>query len=538
MRQHIKRQIRQGFTLIELSIVLLVISVLVGGSLSVGMTLLEANRIATSKEHIQAVVDALNDYAEENNHLPCPAVETLEPSDVDYGVGQGTEHRGGDGQPDEGNCTGSTEIDTTKRIFRGMVPIVELGLEGAKALDGWGNRLTYIVDEDLTFKGDTWTDNGSQKFGYANMGNPNLYDDQSLTAPVLIDDISTQGDIVIRNDQGVNGTDVSTLAAFVVISHGKNGFRAHTNDGIRLPASADANEEENADNDDTFIQKLPSSTFDDIVYYQNKWQIAAASSSQSNCPAGLSGCVLWLDATDIDGDGNTGNNPADGDPIGTWVDKSGTGNDVTSSGLARPSYIATDSDLNNQPVLGFDRSEGDYLERTSPSQLNLDPAEDTFTLAVVYARTSSQSSNVKVLELEGEDSDPNRPEITMQLLGGSDVARIITNNKNYGADHGATDLDVPNVWIAHFNEGSSSSEYSFNDSGPLAFGGGIVDRSDNTNSVLCIGTGSIDSLICDQTIHALDGRIAEVIIINRGLSSSERTALKSYLDCKWRGVNC
>ncbi len=523
---------QNGFTLMAMMIIIAASSMVAVGGVTVLSRSKDIERHQVTEERLATIFEAIEQYATNNKRLPCPAALSDTPASASFAIE-------GDDLTLTDNCNAeiadveyNSGADDVAVV--GMVPTGTLGLHPRYALDGWNRKFTYAVDENLTVEATFATEHGDIQIldaaGDSVIGNATITAWPSSTPGVDFDK-ETQG------------------AAVVVISHGPNSSGAYlAKSNATTTVTTSTYEEDNYPTSGMdgifritdFATVNPANYFDDIIDYRLRGQLDPLGEADTppTCPAGLSGCVLWLDATDIDGDGNTGNNPADGDPIGTWVDKSGTGNDVTSSGLARPSYIATDSDLNNQPVLGFDRSEGDYLERTSPSQLNLDPAEDTFTLAVVYARTSSQSSNVKVLELEGEDSDPNRPEITMQLLGGSDVARIITNNKNYGADHGATDLDVPNVWIAHFNEGSSSSEYSFNDSGPLAFGGGIVDRSDNTNSVLCIGTGSIDSLICDQTIHALDGRIAEVIIINRGLSSSERTALKSYLDCKWRGVGC
>jgi hypothetical protein len=39
---------------------------------------------------------------------------------------------------------------------------------------------------------------------------------------------------------------------------------------------------------------------------------------------------MWLDASDIDGDGNAANNPVTGTSLTTWKDRSGLGNNATS----------------------------------------------------------------------------------------------------------------------------------------------------------------------------------------------------------------
>src|SRR5688572_16513404 len=56
-------------------------------------------------------------------------------------------------------------------------------------------------------------------------------------------------------------------------------------------------------------------------------------------PAGVnSGIVTWVDAGDIDGDGLTNDQPADGATVSTWNDKSGNGKHATTlSGQQSPS---------------------------------------------------------------------------------------------------------------------------------------------------------------------------------------------------------
>ena len=53
-------------------------------------------------------------------------------------------------------------------------------------------------------------------------------------------------------------------------------------------------------------------------------------------PVDISHLVLWLDASDVDGDGETSDNPANGVDVILWADKSGHGNDAAGSNV--PSY--------------------------------------------------------------------------------------------------------------------------------------------------------------------------------------------------------
>ncbi len=63
-------------------------------------------------------------------------------------------------------------------------------------------------------------------------------------------------------------------------------------------------------------------------------------------PTDISGIKLWLAA-------NRGLNLSDGDPVGTWPDQSGNGNDATQgTGAAKPTYKT--NILNGKPIVRFD----------------------------------------------------------------------------------------------------------------------------------------------------------------------------------------
>ena len=66
---------------------------------------------------------------------------------------------------------------------------------------------------------------------------------------------------------------------------------------------------------------------------------------------------IWYDASDINGDNDETNNPADGTEITTWVDKSGNGNDAVIYTGKNGAIVETDplEQINGRPVLKFDR---------------------------------------------------------------------------------------------------------------------------------------------------------------------------------------
>lgn len=74
-------------------------------------------------------------------------------------------------------------------------------------------------------------------------------------------------------------------------------------------------------------------------------------------PTSISGLKLWLKADSFSG--------ADGDPVGTWTDSSGSGNSATSSGSNRPTYKT--NILNGLPVIRFTSASSHYMVTPSIS---------------------------------------------------------------------------------------------------------------------------------------------------------------------------
>lgn len=64
-------------------------------------------------------------------------------------------------------------------------------------------------------------------------------------------------------------------------------------------------------------------------------------------PTDIAGCVLWLRASSL--------SLSNGDPISTWEDESGNGNDMTSSGSDRPTFL-TGPTVNFNGSQWFDHS--------------------------------------------------------------------------------------------------------------------------------------------------------------------------------------
>ena len=120
--------------------------------------------------------------------------------------------------------------------------------------DAWGNRYTYRV-----------TDYFADSIASATFGSgctPSPAPTQSSFA------LCSSGNLNVLSAAS-GGTSIATNAPAVIISHGKNGAGAYTQQGTQLPVSSDADEQENSDGsaDNTYVSHTPTPTFDDQVVW-------------------------------------------------------------------------------------------------------------------------------------------------------------------------------------------------------------------------------------------------------------------------------
>ena len=145
MRKELSRKKRDicnkfaaGFSLIEIAIVLLIISLIAVavGSASIGAV--EARRYSGTVQNMQKVEDALVSFVSTNSRLPCPADGANTATDATFGLEQRT------GSGNTTACTGMT---------RGVVPWRSLGLTQSDVTDGWLSLFTYRLPLHLAMNG-------------------------------------------------------------------------------------------------------------------------------------------------------------------------------------------------------------------------------------------------------------------------------------------------------------------------------------------------------------------------------------------------
>lgn len=230
---HMRRSHSAGFTLAEMAIVVLLVSIMMTMGLSVLKAQTDSAAYSVTNKKQAAIKDALVAYLRSNWRLPCPDTNFI--GGTAPLIPDGLENRVG--------------ANTTACISNfGVLPYVTLGLPREMALDGWSNYMSYHVS---------------------------IAPDWSLTATF---NPAAVGSIVVNS---APATPLTINAVAVVVSHGKNGNGAYTIKGSRnmVPTTADplaVDEQENTNiaanliyfkREFTDVPAAVGGAFDDVVMY-------------------------------------------------------------------------------------------------------------------------------------------------------------------------------------------------------------------------------------------------------------------------------
>ncbi len=194
-----------GFSLVELSIVVLIVSILLTMGLAAFNAQLDTASLSATQRKQETIKDALVAYLRTNKRLPCPEATAL----------GGLQPTGSETRQTPGNA--ATLCDS----FWGTVPFATLGQSRETALDGYGNFFSYFVSNSAATNQPDWTLSLTTGVPGFNVGNPGRF---SIT------------------EHSVATTQAANLAAVVIVSHGKNGSGAFTLKGTRIPQPSGAHE--------------------------------------------------------------------------------------------------------------------------------------------------------------------------------------------------------------------------------------------------------------------------------------------------------
>ena len=107
---------RSGFSLVELSLVIVIIGEVTASGMMMGSSMIESARRASTNNKLDAIEMGLKAWRVAYLRLPCPADASLATTNANYGVEAAT----------PGTCTGGTpaanQSDDTNDVVAGAVP--------------------------------------------------------------------------------------------------------------------------------------------------------------------------------------------------------------------------------------------------------------------------------------------------------------------------------------------------------------------------------------------------------------------------------
>ncbi|MBV9505879.1 MAG: prepilin-type N-terminal cleavage/methylation domain-containing protein [Acidobacteriia bacterium] len=257
-----------GFTLLELSIVLVIIALVAGMTIQSGISVVETARLVSTQKKMKTIQDALMQYRIANDRLPCPGNLTLAPGIANYGIEAANSGTCTGGTP-AANFSGAGLTNTFSTAAEGALPALTLGLPPDFMVDGWGNQFRYAVDISMTASG---------AFAAVNIGCAN-------------------GAVTVTD---ANGNARSTSSIYALVSHGANGHGAYTRNGAIMNAgSVNINELTNCHCNSsgtptsyapTYVQMQQTldfanaqDSYDDLVAYKERWQMQTTWDRTGKC---------------------------------------------------------------------------------------------------------------------------------------------------------------------------------------------------------------------------------------------------------------
>lgn len=228
-----KPVLQQGFSLIELAIVLLIVTLLLGGLLVPLTAQIDQQKTRETQKTLADIKEALIGFALVNGRLPCPASATSNGQESPVGGG---------------NCT---------NFYNGFVPAATLGMTPISAqgllLDGWNNPLRYAVSNEAigTSSYALTSSNGMKSATINSLSNP---------SKTLLYVCGSASGIVANTSCGT-AVSLTNTAPALVYSLGKNGSIV----GAGLDEAANANNDKIFVSHEQTAASAANGEFDDML---------------------------------------------------------------------------------------------------------------------------------------------------------------------------------------------------------------------------------------------------------------------------------
>jgi hypothetical protein len=250
-------------------------------------------------------------------------------------------------------------------------------------------------------------------------------------------------------------------------------------------------------------------------------------------PTDISGLSIWFDADDprtlFSNTSGTTRATTDGNSVALWVDKSGNGRNASQSTSGYQPLLKT-SVLNNRNVIRFDGSD-DYL-----SSVDLDL--DYITMFVVTKLNTQTDSGNMAAVCGKSNQDPGRaPPYNLFIYGNVGDATynykssFVSSTEAYPASYPYTNSQSTqndSVFKLHTGRYDGTTRSYYINGGFQSYTTAQSGVLYKDNELFYIGIDVYSFLN-----RCFNGDIAEIIVYNSALSTTNRLKVEQYLQSKW-----
>lgn len=270
----------RGFTLIEMAVVLVILSMAAAGGLAVVTRSTDVEKMRLTRERMDKILRATELYAQKWYAVTCPASPTQLPTDAGFSRSMG--YVGAGPAPTCITATGLAR-SASNNVFMGAVPTGTLGLPPEYMLDGWGRKFAFVVDQDMI--------NGQGTF---------LIDKEFFrgnNSDILLVDAS--GNAVVKDatnsPSGAPSAGDARNPVVVLISHGKNGFGAYPYKGTAQVVDSRVTANRTMENDNAHVS-ADSVAFDTVFRALTYKETDTGSAATAQM---FDDIVMWRTQTDL-----------------------------------------------------------------------------------------------------------------------------------------------------------------------------------------------------------------------------------------------